>query len=86
METVVFLIEKLGMDPAVEGKYGKNVFSQACNDGITEMIKYLKAVMDDECYETMDHETLDYYDFSSGYDGTSGDFFSGSNLFTTKIV
>ena len=65
MDIVVYLIEELKMDPAVEGKYGKNVFLQACNTGITEMIKYLKAVMDDEC-----DETLDYYDISYGYDDT----------------
>ena len=41
MDTVVFLIEELGMDPAVEGKNGKNVFVQGKVSGNINIFRYL---------------------------------------------
>ena len=41
MATVVFLIDELRMDPAVENYYGRNLFLIACQLGHTEIVKYL---------------------------------------------
>ena len=41
MQTVVFLIDELGMDPTVEGIDGRNCFIWACYSGIIETVKYL---------------------------------------------
>ena len=41
IDTVVFLIEELGMNPAVKGWYGRNAFLRACYHGHMEIVKYL---------------------------------------------
>ena len=41
IDTVVFLIEELGMDPAAKGNYGRNAFLRACYGGNIEVVKYL---------------------------------------------
>ena len=41
IDTVVFLIEELGIDPAVKGRYGRNSFLYACYGGNIETVKYL---------------------------------------------
>ena len=42
MTTVVFLIDELGMDPAVvDSMFGRNSFLWACYHGTIELIKYL---------------------------------------------
>ena len=40
MDTVVFLIEHMNMDP-VEDICGRNIFLKACQSGNTEIVKYL---------------------------------------------
>ena len=41
IDTVVFLIEELGMDPAVKGRNGQNSFLYACYRENIEIVKYL---------------------------------------------
>ena len=41
MDTVVFLIETLKMDPAAKGYKGRNSYMKACEGGNTEIVKYL---------------------------------------------
>ena len=35
------MIDELGMDPAVKGEYGRNIFLHACYYGHIEIVKYL---------------------------------------------
>ena len=44
MDTVLFLIEELEMDPAVKGRYGRNAFLWACDRGNIEIVKYFATV------------------------------------------
>ena len=41
MNTVVFLIEELEIDPAVEDQYGLNAFLSACDYGHIKIVKFL---------------------------------------------
>ena len=42
-DTAVFLLEEQGMDPGVQGQYGRNAFLQACAYGNIKIVKYLAA-------------------------------------------
>ena len=41
MDTVVYLIEEIEMDPAVQDRYGRNSFLWACHAGHIAMVKYV---------------------------------------------
>ena len=41
IDTVVYLIEELEMDPTVKDQGGQNVFLYACYSGNIEMVNYL---------------------------------------------
>ena len=41
MDTVVYLIDNLEMDPAVKGQHGRNTFLLACYAGNIKIVKYL---------------------------------------------
>ena len=41
LNTVLYLVEEMQMDPAAEGSMGQNSFLKACDGGNTDIVKYL---------------------------------------------